>query len=155
MLPCLAIVTPAPAAMNAAVVETLKELEPSPPVPTMSTGSSPPRSTFTAASDIARAAPASSPVVTGLRAIAVRNAASSGSLTSPERMEAKNPSASSSFGLAPSSARAMTALRTDCVNVLRERLPETFSRKFASCRAPCGVPMDSGWYCRDSIGSVL
>lgn len=35
-LPCLATVTPAPAATRAAVVEMLKERPPSPPVPTMS-----------------------------------------------------------------------------------------------------------------------
>ena len=38
-LPCLAIVTPAPAATNDAQVETFTEPDPSPPVPTMSTAS--------------------------------------------------------------------------------------------------------------------
>ena len=49
-------------------------------------------------------APESVSAVTGVLARAVRNAASSGSPTSPARMEAKKPSVSFSEGIAPSSA---------------------------------------------------
>ena len=67
----------------------------------------------------------------------------------------KKPSDSSSFGDAPSSARARTAFRTDGVALLRMWRPVARPMRFASWRAPCGVPMDSGWYWTDSMGSVL
>ena len=55
-LPCLAIVTPAPAATNAAAVDTLNVPAKSPPVPTMSTASGSAQRTFTPAARIAVAA---------------------------------------------------------------------------------------------------
>ena len=155
MFPCFATTTPAPAAMKAAVVETLKVPAPSPPVPTMSTGSRSPTSIFTPASPMALAAPASSAAVTWFLASAVRNEASSISPTSPERIAAKKPSHSPSDRLSPSSARRSAALRTDGGAALRMCRPVASSTKFASCRMPSGVPIDSGWYCTDSIGRVL
>ena len=151
----MATVTPAPAATNAAVVETLNVPVPSPPVPTMSTASTSPTSTFTPALRIARAAPVSASAVTGILASAVRNAASSASATSPDMTAEKNPSHSSSPGAVPASAR--TRMSRLCASVAHfcGRLPVTVSRKFANCLAPAFVPIDSGWYCSDSMGRVL
>jgi len=69
--------------------------------------------------------------------------------------DAKNRSASSSFGVTPSSARATIALRSAGVAVFGTARPVAIARKFASCFAPPSEPMDSGWYWSDSIGSVL
>lgn len=61
-LPCLATLSPAPATTKAVVVDTLKVPAPSPPVPTVSTKSSPSararQATGVALSRITRAAPA-------------------------------------------------------------------------------------------------
>ena len=62
-LPCFAIVTPAPAAMNAAVVDTLNVPAKSPPVPTMSTASGFSHATCTPAARIADAAASRSSAV--------------------------------------------------------------------------------------------
>ena len=56
-LPCLATVTPAPAATMAAAVEMLKVLAPSPPVPQVSRITSASTSTFSASALMARAMP--------------------------------------------------------------------------------------------------
>ena len=83
MLPCLAIVTPAPAATSAAVVEQLNVPKPSPPVPTMSTASFG-AFTLMPAPRMARAAPVTSVAVGPFICIAVRSAAMrTGFVTSP------------------------------------------------------------------------
>ena len=71
--PCFATRQPAPAAMNAAVVETLKVGLP-PPVPAVSTRPSP-ASTLTARSRRTAASPAISPTVSPFVRRAIRNAA--------------------------------------------------------------------------------
>src|SRR5215213_11033461 len=71
--PCFATRQPAPAAMNAAVVETLNVGRP-PPVPAVSTRPSP-ASTFTARSRSADASPAISPTVSPFVRRAMRKAA--------------------------------------------------------------------------------
>ena len=67
----------------------------------------------------------------------------------------KNLSESSSPGATPSSARATIARRTEAVAFFLRRLPVAIATKLASCFMPWGVPIDSGWYWTDSIGSVL
>ncbi len=73
-LPCLATVHPAPAAISAAVVETLKVRRP-PPVPAVSTRSSLDTRTCVAIARIVRARPASSSTVSPLVRSATRNPA--------------------------------------------------------------------------------
>ena len=73
-LPCLATEQPAPAAISAAVVETLKVRRP-PPVPAVSSRSSLDGCTRTACARIVRASPASSSTVSPLVRSAIRNAA--------------------------------------------------------------------------------
>ena len=84
--------------------------------------------------------------------MAVRNAASSDSQTSPAIIAAKKPSASSSLGVAPSNALSRIDFLTDGDADFLSRRPVAISMKFASCLAPCGVPTDSGWYWTPSIG---
>jgi hypothetical protein len=73
-LPCLATAQPAPAAINAAVVETLN-VRRTPPVPAVSSSSSRDAVTRTACARIVRARPASSSTVSPLVRSAIRNAA--------------------------------------------------------------------------------
>jgi len=58
-LPCLATFKPQPATTNAATVEILNVLRPSPPVPQVSSDGPPPASTRIIAARIARAKPTS------------------------------------------------------------------------------------------------
>ncbi len=81
-LPCLATRAPAPAITNAATVETLKVLRPSPPVPHVSIKGSP-ASTKIMRSRMARANPASSAEVSPFIRRAMRKAAMSDSLAAP------------------------------------------------------------------------
>ena len=71
-LPCLATTTPAPATRNAAIVETLTDREPSPPVPQVSTIGSATKSTPTMRARIARAAPTISSTVSPFMRSATR-----------------------------------------------------------------------------------
>ena len=73
-LPCLATVQPAPAAISAAVVETLNVRRP-PPVPAVSSRSSLETLTCAAIARIVRARPASSSTVSPLVRSATRNPA--------------------------------------------------------------------------------
>ena len=73
-LPCLATVQPAPAAISAAVVETLNVRRP-PPVPAVSSRSSLATRTCAAIARIVRARPASSSTVSPLVRSATRNPA--------------------------------------------------------------------------------
>ena len=72
-LPCLATATPAPATMNAAIVDTLIDREPSPPVPQVSTIASAVEVEVGMRARIARAAPTTSSTVSPF----MRSAASS------------------------------------------------------------------------------
>src|SRR3954451_12302649 len=72
--PCLATAQPAPAAISAAVVETLKVVRP-PPVPAVSSRSLRSHSTGVASSRMVEASPASSSTVSPFVRSAIRNAA--------------------------------------------------------------------------------
>ena len=74
-LPCLATVTPAPAATSAAAVEMLKVPARSPPVPQVSRMTSASTSTFSASSLMALAMPTISAAVSPLTRSALRKAA--------------------------------------------------------------------------------
>src|SRR4051812_18943964 len=73
-LPCLATAQPAPAAISAAVVETLNVVRP-PPVPAVSRRSSRSQRTGVASARIVEASPASSSTVSPFVRSAIRNAA--------------------------------------------------------------------------------
>src|SRR5215207_4716132 len=104
-LPCFATRQPAPAAMNAAVVDTLKVGRP-PPVPAVSTRSSP-ASTFTDISRSVAARPAISATVSPLVRSAIRNAAACASMITRSTREAWSARRSS-----PLAARSMASVRT-------------------------------------------
>ena len=73
-LPCFATVTPAPATMNAAVVEMLNVCRPSPPVPQVSTNTSRSTRMRSTRARITSAAPAISSTVSPFIRSAARNA---------------------------------------------------------------------------------
>src|SRR3954449_6032704 len=94
-LPCLATRHPAPAATNAAVVETLKVGRP-PPVPAVSSNSPGAVSTPAAKRRIVRASPASSSSVSPFVRRAMRKPAICASATSPAMISASTAAACSS-----------------------------------------------------------
>src|SRR5215218_5012165 len=108
--PCFATRHPAPAAMNAAVVETLKVGLP-PPVPAVSTRSSP-ASTFTARSRSTAASPAISPTVSPFVRRAMRNAAAWASDAFPSMISVRTREASEASRSAPSERRSIASVRT-------------------------------------------
>src|SRR4051794_10796453 len=109
-LPCLAILQPAPAAMKAAVVETLKVGLP-PPVPAVSTRS-PATSTLVASSLIVRARPAISATVSPLVRSAMRKPAVSVSEALPVITSRSTWAASPSVRSSPAARRSIAVVRT-------------------------------------------
>src|SRR4051794_27322626 len=109
-LPCLAILQPAPAAMKAAVVDTLKVGLP-PPVPAVSTRS-PSASTLTASSLIVRARPAISATVSPLVRSAIRKAAVSASDALPDITSRSTREASSADRSLPPASRSIASVTT-------------------------------------------
>ncbi len=114
-LPCLATARPAPAAMSAAVVETLKVVGP-PPVPAVSTRSWRPVSTGVASERIVRARPISSGTVSPFARSATRNAPVCTSLARPSMISARTVEAWSAVRCEPlqtaSIARVTVSLGT-------------------------------------------
>ena len=143
-LPCLAMGTPAPAATNAAVVDTLKVGRP-PPVPAVSTRPGRSVTTGTARSRIARAMPASSPTVSPLARKAISSAAVCTS-------DARPSMTSCSTAEVSSTVRASQRQRRSIVSV-SIGLGVAHSRKLRSMAMPCSVSTDSGWNCTPSAGS--
>src|SRR4051812_34363245 len=109
-LPCFATTQPAPAATNAAVVETLKVGRP-PPVPAVSSMSSRLTSTRTASSRIVRARPTSSSTVSPLVRSAIRKAAVWGSEASPDMTSRSTAAASSEERSKPDATRSIASVR--------------------------------------------
>src|SRR5918994_4580990 len=109
-LPCFAPRQPAPAAMKAAVVDTLKVGRP-PPVPAVSTRSSP-ASTFTESLRSVAARPAISPTVSPLVRRAMRNAAAWASEASPSMITRSTREAWSAGRSSPLATRSMASVRT-------------------------------------------
>ena len=149
-LPCLATVTPAPAATNAARVEMLKVCAPSPPVPQVSTTVRPAgRGTRVAFSLMTVAAAAISSTLSPLSRRAVSRAPIWACVASPDMMSRMAASISARARSLPSTALAIAALRSAAEACLRR------SRKFSSSLRPTGVAMDSGWNCTPSTSKVL
>src|SRR5215210_5957496 len=109
-LPCFATRQPAPAAIKAAVVETLKVGLP-PPVPAVSTTPAPP-STFTARSRSSDANPAISPTVSPFVRRAMRNAAACASDAFPSMISASTFEASAESRSSRFERRSIAAVRT-------------------------------------------
>src|SRR5215217_1432827 len=109
-LPCFATRQPAPAAMKAAVVDTLKVGRP-PPVPAVSTRPSP-ASTLTERSRSTAASPAISPTVSPFVRSAIRNAAAWASEAFPSTISARTRDASSGARSSPLATRSIASVRT-------------------------------------------
>ena len=144
-LPCLATAQPAPAAISAAVVETLNVLRP-PPVPAVSSRSSRSVGTCAASARIVRASPASSSTVSPFVLSAIRNPAICVSETSPCMISASTSAVSS----------ALRSLREASASIARGEGRvghQPRSRKLASSFLPSSVSTDSGWNWTPSAGS--
>ena len=109
-LPCLATRQPAPAAIRAAVVDTLKVGRP-PPVPAVST-SSPPASTGTASSRMVRASPVISSTEAPLVRRAIRKAAVCTSEASPAITSWRTRLVSSSVSASRPASLSMASVST-------------------------------------------
>ena len=148
-LPCLATAQPAPAAIRAAVVETLKVGRP-PPVPAVSTRSSRPLSTRVASARIVRASPASSSTVSPLVRRATRKAAISTSEASPAMMTASTSAASSALRSRPDATASTARVIVGCAIAPYRPGPCT---KLSRRARPPSVSTDSGWNWTPSAGS--
>src|SRR3954453_10172497 len=109
-LPCLATRQPAPAATNAAVVETLKVGGP-PPVPAVSTRSAPSTSTGVASSRMVRASPVISSTVSPLARRAISSAAAWASEALPSITSRSTRAAESAVRSSPSARRSIASVR--------------------------------------------
>ena len=139
LLPCLATLTPAPAATKPAVVETLKVPDESPPVPQVSaTGPAP--STRRDLSLITRAMPVISSTVSPLTRRAVTNAPNWAGVASPLMISSITWAACSSVREPPSASVDIASLITFSSVVLQDL--DSGLRRNDGCRvrAPPGLP---------------
>src|SRR3954471_10932790 len=122
-LPCLATAHPAPAAISAAVVDTLNVVRP-PPVPAVSSRSSRSQRTGVANSRIVRARPSSSASVSPLVRRAIRKPAISTSPTSPAMIRRRTAAAPSAERSCPDASASIAAVRAGSGNgqEVREQL---------------------------------
>ena len=109
-LPCLATAQPAPAAISAAVVETLNVRRP-PPVPAVSSRSSRAVGTCAASSRIVRARPASSATVSPFVRSAIRKPAIWTSETSPLMICASTSADCSALRSVPEASASIARVR--------------------------------------------
>src|SRR3954463_2180369 len=122
-LPCLATAHPAPAAISAAVVETLKVVRP-PPVPAVSSRSLRSHWTGVASSRIVEASPASSSTVSPFVRSAIRNAAICVSDALPSMITRRTPPASSIDRSWPDASASIALVRVGSgKEVLEQLLP--------------------------------
>ena len=135
-LPCLATAQPAPAAIRAAVVETLNVLRP-PPVPAVSSRSSRSVGTCAASARIVRASPASSSTVSPFVRSAIRKPAICVSEASPCMISASTSAVSSVLRSRPEARASIARVRIGLGISLTPR-------KFASSSLPSSVSTDSG-----------
>ena len=145
-LPCLATRQPAPAATNAAVVDTLNVGRP-PPVPAVSTRPSPRGSTRTDSSRMARAMPAISSTVSPLVRKAISSPAVCASDARPSITSCRQAFASSAVRASLRQSRSMVSVRMGLGGI------STRFKKLRSMAIPSSVRTDSGWNCTPSAGS--
>ena len=112
-LPCLATRQPAPAAMRAAVVDTLKVGRPAAGAGRVDEVARP-RRTGTASSRIVRASPAISWTVSPFVRSAIRKAAVCASEASPSMISRSTRAASSAHRSSPPARRSIASVRTGC-----------------------------------------
>ena len=172
-LPCLAIFTPAPAAISAAQVETLKVPVPSPPVPTMSTAPGGTSTPCMRARSIC-AAPVISSTVSPRTRSAIRKAPICAGVAAPSVICSSAVRISTSLKVAPpdtfwirarSSCEGWSAVHGGLSAIRRRGAPVSrcggagarpaSSRKLASSACPCSEAMLSGWNCTPCTGWVL
>ena len=167
-LPCLAILTPAPAATSDAQVETLNVPWPSPPVPTMSTAPAG-ASTRVIFSRISLAAPVISSTVSPRTRSAIRNAPICAGVATPDIMISSADCISSTDSVAPVATLPMIVFKrvrghrfpravaqaADLAELRRRGAMPASSRKLASSSWPCSEAMLSGWNCTPCTGCVL
>src|SRR4051812_38891650 len=121
-LPCLATAQPAPAAISAAVVETLNVWRP-PPVPAVSMRSSRSAWTGVANARIVRARPTISSTVSPFVRSAMSTAAVCTSDALPDMISASTADISSADRSRPEARRSMAPVRTSGKEVLQQALP--------------------------------
>src|SRR5437588_1244572 len=147
-LPCFATLQPAPAATNAAVVETLNVGRP-PPVPAVSTSSSVRTSTGTASSRMTRARPASSPAVSPLVLSAIRKPAACASDARPAIISVSTEPAASVLRDSPEASRSIASVRipfgisTEAVGSVRMRHPSRVGRSTSDPASAQEIPQQS------------
>ena len=142
-LPCLATAQPAPAAISAAVVETLKVVGP-PPVPAVSTSGSRSTSTSAARLRIVRASPTSSGTVSPFVRNAIKNAPVWTSPARPSMISAEG-GGGVVRGQVGAVADLVDGAGEDFVGHGGGRSRAQSPRKFPSKCLPWGVSTDSGW----------
>src|SRR3954447_25121356 len=122
-LPCLATAQPAPAAISAAVVDTLNVVRP-PPVPAVSSRSSRSQRTGVASSRIVRARPSISSSVSPFVRSAIRKPAISTSPTSPAMIRRSTAAAPSADRSSPDASASIAAVSVGSGNAeeVREQL---------------------------------
>src|SRR5215207_3658599 len=135
-LPCLATAQPAPAAISAAVVDTLKVVRP-PPVPAVSSRSSRSHRTGVASARIVEARPASSSTVSPFVRSAIRNAAICVSDALPSMITRSTAAASSIDRSPPEASASIAFVRVGSgKEVLKQLLPGVGQDRF-------GVKLDA------------
>src|SRR5262245_27638966 len=120
-LPCLATAQPAPAAISAAVVETLKVVRP-PPVPAVSSRSSRSHSTGVARARIVAASPASSSTVSPFVRSAIRKAAICVSVALPSMITRRTSPVCSIERSWPDASASIALVRVGSGNEVLEQL---------------------------------
>src|SRR4051794_1975962 len=120
-LPCLATAQPAPAAISAAVVDTLNVVRP-PPVPAVSSRSSRSQRTGVASSRIVRAKPSSSSSVSPFVRSAIKKPAISTSPTSPAMIRRSTAAAPSAERSCPDAMASIAAVSVGSGKEVREQL---------------------------------
>ena len=153
-LPCLATTTPQAARMNAAMVETLTEPEPSPPVPQVSSSTGLSVSTRSMRGRIARAAPTISSTVSPFMRSAASKAPICAGVASPSMIWPTT--AAIVVGRQP---LALDRAWPSASRIVQRALPAHagpfMAMKLRRRSLPTVVRNDSGWNCTPSTGSVL
>ena len=141
-LPCLATAHPAPAAISAAVVETLNVVRP-PPVPAVSSRSSRSQSRASPSARIVAARPASSSTVSPFVRSAIRNPAICVSVALPSMITRRTSPACSIDRSWPDASASIALVRVGWIR----------QGSSASSCFPASVRTDSGWNWTPSAGS--
>ena len=116
-LPCLGTATPAAATMNAAMVDTLIDREPSPPVPQVSTIASAVKSIVVMRARMARAAPTTSSTVSPFMRRAISSAPICAGVVCPSMIWPTTAAISSAVRSCPPTTRASASRIPSCASL--------------------------------------